>query len=120
MRKRFLSALLALCLALALLPGKARAVGYPAAGGYIGFSEALGAITACDPGVTAAVILNEINGIFSTDKRDYSLTKNGDTVIAPDSDLAYQAAGSPDDSPTEDAFAQDDLESGSGGNDILF
>ena len=74
MKKRLLSILLALSLALALLPGTALAlsmkddddVAYPVTGGNIYFDKATGRVTGCDQTVTAADIPSEIEGVAVT------------------------------------------------------
>ena len=65
MKKRLLSTLLALCMALSLLPGTAQAalISYPVTGGIIEFDGATGEITGHFGEVTEAIIPDEINGV---------------------------------------------------------
>lgn len=71
MKKRLLSALLALCMVVTLLPGMVWAVSnsditYSVTGGSIYFDAATGTITDCDTSVTEAIIPDKINGIAVT------------------------------------------------------
>ena len=76
MKKRLLSILLALSLALVLLPGTALAaddvVTYPVTGGNLYFDKTTGTVTDCDGSVTAAVIPSEIEGVPVTSIGDES------------------------------------------------
>lgn len=93
MRKRLIATLLALCMALTLLPGTALAaksdtdIPYAVTGGNIYFDAATGTITDCDESVTAAEIPSTINGVAVTSIGDsafywcYRLT----SVTIPDS-----------------------------------
>lgn len=62
---RSLSVLLALCLALVLLPGTVRAadIAYPVVGGSIHFDPATGTVTRCDENALEAVIPARISGV---------------------------------------------------------
>lgn len=66
MRKRLLSAFLALCMVLTLLPGTALAangdIAYAVEGGNIYYDAATGTITDCDESVTSAIIPSDIDG----------------------------------------------------------
>ncbi len=91
MKKRLLSTLLALCVALALLPGTAMAadagdVAYPVTGGNIYFDAATGTVTGCDVTVTAAVIPAEIGGVPVTAIGDSAFAQCEDltSVVIPD------------------------------------
>ena len=77
MKKRFLSALLVMALALTLLPATALAadVAYPVTGGNIYFDPATGTITGADYEVTAVQIPAQINGVAVTSIGDEAFTE---------------------------------------------
>ena len=85
---RWLSILLALCLALALLPGTALAedTSYPVIGGNVYFDSTTGTITGCDKDVTEAFIPSKINGtpVTTIGDRAFSGCKSLISVIIPD------------------------------------
>ena len=89
MKKRLLSILLAMCMALALLPGTAQAayIEYPATGGNIRFDPETRSLTYCRNTVTAATIPTEINGspVTSIGYGAFSECINLTSVIIPNS-----------------------------------